>query len=341
MSVVRSELSDDNNDNNDNSRAAASTSEESHNANNESLPLAYQRRIDPAPYDGLHVRAIGLIRTPFPEKNGCPRQGQISHTRARLRLSIREAPHYLDGLEAYSHVHLLFHFHLNAPDAKPLPKIRPPLLDGRRIGALATRSPHRPNPIGLTIARIARIDRDTIHFESVDLVNGTPILDIKPYIPRFDSFPDARVPPWIHDPPVKKVHVRIEPFADSQLRSIFDAAADAAAPTTLLDAERKRTRLEFFASYSELRTAIDEVLSEDTRSVGLRNRINQGRTPEPQEPLFDPALLPGWHEGIDRGVHGISIDVLSLRVAFDHSTDPHTICVIRVEDWRHLHDAWD
>lgn len=299
------------------------------------------RRIDPAPYDGLHVRAIGLIRTPFPEKNGCPRQGQISHTRARLRLSLPDAAHYLDGLQAYSHVHLLFHFHLNGPALKPLPKIRPPMLDGRRIGALATRSPHRPNPIGLTIARIARIDRDTIHFESVDLVNGTPILDIKPYIPRFDSFPDARVPDWIHDPPVKKVHVRIEPFADAQLRSIFDAAADPAAATTLLDAQRQRTRLEFFTTYAELRTAIDEVLSEDTRSVGLRNRINQGRQPERQEPLFDPALLPGWHEGVDRGVHGISIDVLSLRVAFDQSTEPHTICVLRVEDWRHLHDQWD
>jgi tRNA-Thr(GGU) m(6)t(6)A37 methyltransferase TsaA len=315
--------------------AAASVASES------SLPVAYQRRIDPPVHQGLQLSAIGFIRTPFPEKNGCPRQGQISHTRARLRLTVKQPEQYLDGLELYSHVHLIFHFHLNGPVLRPLPKIRPPLLDGRKVGALATRSPHRPNPIGLTIARITRIEHDTIHFEGVDLVNGTPIFDIKPYIPRFDAFPAAVVPAWVQDPPVKRVAVAIEPFADAQLRSIFDATPDFGAPTTLLDAKRHRTRLEFFHTYDELRLVIDEVLGEDTRSIGLRDRLNRGIEPNAQEPLFDGSLLPGWEPGQNRGVHGVSIDVLSLRIEFDHSTDPHTIRVIRIEDWRHLHDNWN
>ena len=82
-------------------------------------------------------------------------------------------------------------------------KIAPPVLGGKKVGVFATRTPHRPNPIGLSVVRLDSISTspNAIHISGVDLVNGTPVIDIKPYVPSYDSVPGATSPEWTHQDP--------------------------------------------------------------------------------------------------------------------------------------------
>lgn len=149
---------------------------------------------------------IGVIRTAFAEKFGIPRQPGMVAT-AKGVIELRNHPFLSQAcrtLETFSHIWIIFVFHEHgARDWKP--SIRPPRLGGRtKVGVLSSRSPHRPNPIGLSAVKLDRIDFDhpkgaRIHVSGVDLLDGTPILDIKPYIPFADSIPDA-VPGWAAAP---------------------------------------------------------------------------------------------------------------------------------------------
>lgn len=130
-----------------------------------------------------------MIRTCFPEKRAVPRQTNVGN---RLKATIELFPdlftnndHALDGLEDYSHLWIIYHFHRNT--SHPKAKVAPPRLSGQRIGVFATRSPHRPSPIGLSLVEIDRIDGATISFFGTDMIDGTPVLDIKPYIPLYDT----------------------------------------------------------------------------------------------------------------------------------------------------------
>lgn len=141
---------------------------------------------------------IAHIHNDFDGKFGVPRQsGLVQGLEARIVF----CPEYrnvdaLRGLEGFSHIWLLWDFS-EAHSGKWSPTVRPPRLGGnKRMGVWATRSPFRPNNIGLSSVRIVRIELDTpegpvIHVEGADLMNGTPILDIKPYLPFTDSHPDA------------------------------------------------------------------------------------------------------------------------------------------------------
>ncbi|KAK5649062.1 hypothetical protein RI129_003954 [Pyrocoelia pectoralis] len=137
----------------------------------------------------LSLQYIGTIHTHFPEKRGTPRQpGICSDTTAKLTLNdvFTNPSHALDGLQEYSHMWILFHFHKN--DATHTrAKVSPPRLNGIRTGVFATRSPHRPCPIGLSLVKIDRIVDNNIYFNGVDMIDQTPVLDIKPYIPQYDS----------------------------------------------------------------------------------------------------------------------------------------------------------
>lgn len=139
---------------------------------------------------------IGVINTNFPEKRGTPRQpGICSDTVAKLILNndvFTNPEHSLEGLEEYSHMWILFHFHKNE-STHVRAKVAPPRLNGLRTGVFATRSPHRPCPIGLSLVKIEQVEERTIYFSGVDMVDGTPVLDIKPYIPQYDS-PGFTVP---------------------------------------------------------------------------------------------------------------------------------------------------
>ncbi len=145
------------------------------------------------------MKPIAYIRTDFGSKFGIPRQSGLV---SELLGCIVFEPEYriadaFRGLEGFSHLWLLWDFS-EAHRAEWSPTVRPPRLGGNtRMGVFATRSPFRPNPIGLSCVEIDRIELDTeegplVWVRGADLMNGTPIFDIKPYLPFTDSHPDAK-----------------------------------------------------------------------------------------------------------------------------------------------------
>lgn len=141
---------------------------------------------------------IGTIRTVYREKFGIPRQSGLAQGAWGVIELVNHDFYRLatEKLEEFSHLWIVFVFHRH--DAKQWkPRIRPPRLGGsKKVGVLASRSPHRPNPIGLSVVKIERIERaqgevTRIHVSGVDILDGTPVLDIKPYIPYADLVPDA------------------------------------------------------------------------------------------------------------------------------------------------------
>jgi len=141
---------------------------------------------------------IGHIRSPYTDKFGIPRQpGLVTAATARLELLLPFArEEAFAGLEGFSHLWLLFVFHA-VIDEGWRPKVRPPRLGGRRkVGVFASRSPHRPNPIGLSAVEYLGLEHDArglaLRLGGVDLLDGTPVLDVKPYVPYADAHPEAR-----------------------------------------------------------------------------------------------------------------------------------------------------
>ncbi|MBQ9698193.1 MAG: tRNA (N6-threonylcarbamoyladenosine(37)-N6)-methyltransferase TrmO [Acidaminococcaceae bacterium] len=144
------------------------------------------------------VKIIGHIRTDFSSKFGVPRQSGVVETlEARIEFEREYAqPEAFRGLEGFSHLWLIWQFS-EAVRSRWSATVRPPRLGGNtRVGVFATRSPFRPNAIGLSAVKIKRIELDTpkgpvIYVSGADLMDGTPILDIKPYLAYADSHPEA------------------------------------------------------------------------------------------------------------------------------------------------------
>lgn len=138
-------------------------------------------------------RALGILESCFREKFGAPRQPLlVPAAAARLKVRREFIPEQsLKGLEEFSHVWLLSYFHLNT-NKNFLSTVHPPRLKGKTVGVFASRSPHRPSPIGLSVAKLEKIAGDTLYLSGTDLVDGTPILDVKPYIPDYDAVPRAK-----------------------------------------------------------------------------------------------------------------------------------------------------
>ncbi len=139
-------------------------------------------------------KPIGVLYTPFKEPQGTPIQPAAA-SGAAGRIELR--PEYgagLQDLEGFSHLILIYVFH-RCRDYKLQVT---PFLDDRERGIFATRAPARPNPLGLSVVRLERIEGATLHIRDVDMVDGTPLLDIKPYVPQFDHRPGARIG-WLED----------------------------------------------------------------------------------------------------------------------------------------------
>ena len=144
------------------------------------------------------MKYIAHIRSDFPTKFGIPRQaGLVEGLRAQVVFAPEfRNPEALRGIEGFSHLWLIWEFSQNRREDWS-PTVRPPRLGGNvRMGVFATRSPFRPNPIGLSCVRLERVEWDTpqgpvLHVSGADLMDGTPIYDIKPYVPYTDSHPEA------------------------------------------------------------------------------------------------------------------------------------------------------
>ena len=152
----------------------------------------------PTAPEEMTLKVIAHIHTAFPTKFGIPRQSGLVDS---LRGEVIFTPEYrsadaVRGLEDFSHIWLVWQFSGAVRDSWS-PTVRPPRLGGnRRMGVFATRSPNRPNPIGLTCVKLEAVEPDTrdgpvLYVSGVDMQSGTPLLDVKPYLPYADARPDA------------------------------------------------------------------------------------------------------------------------------------------------------
>jgi len=131
----------------------------------------------------IRYKPIGIIHSPFKEPHGTP----IQPTAARdIEGTVEIFPEYVGGLkdiEGFSHVILIYHFHLSKGWTLEVK----PYMDDQLRGVFATRAPARPNPIGMSIVHLNRVEEERLYIRDVDIVDGTPLLDIKPYVSEFDA----------------------------------------------------------------------------------------------------------------------------------------------------------
>ena len=132
---------------------------------------------------------IGIIHTPFAEMKGMPIQA-IAGQGVEGTIELEEA--YVEGLrdiDGFTHLILLYHLH-QMTESK---LVVTPFLDTQPRGIFATRGPKRPNPIGFSTVRLLRVENNLLHIQDVDILDGTPLLDLKPYVPQFDDRADAQI----------------------------------------------------------------------------------------------------------------------------------------------------
>ena len=134
----------------------------------------------------LEIKPIGVIRTPFKSEDKIPIQSSKSEAIAEVEV-FSEYSAGLESLDGFSHIILLYWFH----KAQQLRLRVTPFLDTRERGLFSTRAPSRPNPIGLSIVRIMKIEGNIVRCLGADMLNDTPLIDIKPFVPEFDNRLDA------------------------------------------------------------------------------------------------------------------------------------------------------
>ena len=160
--------------------------------------LKSPQQISRAETSDFPISPIGFVSTWHQNKNGIPRQGCLAKSTCGI-IDLAQAPKFhpgfenpqfsLENLDEFSYVWIIFYFHENSNDKRNFvkTKVAPPRLGGDRVGLFSTRSPHRPNPIGLTLSKLVKVEGTKVHLQGLDLLDGTPILDIKPYIPSYDA----------------------------------------------------------------------------------------------------------------------------------------------------------
>ncbi|XP_006660647.1 uncharacterized protein LOC102720455 isoform X1 [Oryza brachyantha] len=260
------------------------------------------------------MASIGVVQSCFSTRNGTPRQPLVVPlARATVVLDPSRVPaEALEGLSDYSHCWILYVFHLNTDldkmwndpaRSKLKAKVRVPRLKGGKMGVLATRSPHRPNPIGLSVAKVEAVDGHSILLSGVDLVDGTPVLDIKPYLPYSDGVIGAAIPNWLEVDgalAVESIH-----FSEHFI-------------STLSDCWMHVQKQSLYASADEFRNLVKEVLSWDIRSLSQRirphevtikddahnggSKIHNGHSNDEDHQSVDPSTSVVYHlhlDGID------------------------------------------
>lgn len=242
----------------------------------------------------IALRPIGVVHSVYSLCVGTPRQGLLApDARGRIELDSAtpwNADDAVDGLAEYSHVWIQFVFHLNTVgksntndsnnnnnnNRRLTTKIAPPALGGRRkVGVLATRSPHRPNPVGLTLAKLDRIVTESrrnqgqvtcLYLSGLDLVDGTPVLDVKPFVPAYDAVASpadaVTVPSWVSRGLQTRRTVTFDPSSLGQLAAILQTRY------LRFYGRDERTRVQ---------AAIQQVLSVDVRSAWQTRKARQGQ----------------------------------------------------------------
>lgn len=241
----------------------------------------------------IELDFIAKVRSPFVEKFGIPRQAGLVpdlHSRIEFLGEYAQADALL-GLEQSSHIWLQFVFH-KSQNTRWRPKVRPPRMGGNRsMGVFATRSPVRPNPIGLSIAKIESIDLDKVAIvvSGLDLLDGTPLLDVKPYVP----------------------------YVDAQLEASNDFAESA---PNLLDVVFSKQAEDFCYQWPQLqRASIDlaqilrQLIAQDPRPAyhqGQSGDRAYGMSLRPV--LTGPVLNVRWHYQLRDGQEYVEIELISV-----------------------------
>ena len=170
-------------------------------------------------------QSIGQIESCFPENFGIPRQpGLVPEAMGRIRLlPPYDQPDAVRGLEGFSHLWVVFVFHQLKGDSTKT-TVRPPRLGGNmRLGVFASRATHRPNPIGLSLVKLEKIDASSggvsLEVSGLDMADGTPVLDIKPYLPYAESIPDA-LAGYANQPPEPTCEVVLSVQAKQQAEAL-------------------------------------------------------------------------------------------------------------------------
>ena len=216
------------------------------------------------------MKPVAYFESDFEEKFGIPRQsGVAAELTGRVVFTEEYAnPDYVRGIEGFSHLWLIWEFSEVPRDRRPSPTVRPPRLGGNtRVGVFATRSPFRPNPVGLSSVRLVSVEKGALTVSGADLMNGTPILDIKPYLAYTDSHPEASggftAGEW------KKLSVAFPPallalVPEEKQRGLIAALENDPRPSYQEDPERiYRMRFAGFDLAFRVREGILEVLGAD------------------------------------------------------------------------------
>lgn len=168
----------------------------------------------PGPDDDLVLRPIGVVRSPFKVHVGTPRQPAVAAGQTGEIVLRKGMQNCLADLARFSHVWVLYWFNYSVGWNE---QVRPPR-DTKKHGVFATRAPHRPNPIGLSVLRLLGVRGTTLRVEGLDILDGTPVLDLKPYVPYADALPHATAG-WLDDlgptpgPDHREIRVRPRPPA--------------------------------------------------------------------------------------------------------------------------------
>jgi tRNA-Thr(GGU) m(6)t(6)A37 methyltransferase TsaA len=246
----------------------------------------------------MTIQPVGVVRSIYQLSVGTPRQGLLApHARGRIELNmlpIDIATDAVAGLEDFSHVWIVFLFHLNTSAAggdehrRRRAKISPPALGGKKVGVFATRAPHRFNPVGMTLVKLDRIQVHQkhvqgrkpvktvcLHVSGLDLVDGTPVVDIKPFVPDYDGVPidsGYKLPTWVSGGLATKRVVCIVDEARQELRNIL---------------HENESALEFYGGgadespqvgFENVLQCIEEVLAIDVRSQWQTKKARQGKS---------------------------------------------------------------
>ncbi len=139
--------------------------------------------------ESIEFKVLGVVESRFEHQTGTPIQGRLAPEETAVIRIYDEYTAGLKDIDGFSHIYVFFGF--NRSDSGKL--LVKPYLDTVERGIFATRSPLRPNPLGMTIVRLERIEGNKLHVSGVDILNGSPVLDIKPYIPAFDYHQPERI----------------------------------------------------------------------------------------------------------------------------------------------------
>lgn len=202
------------------------------------------------------LEIIARVHSPFKEKFGIPRQpGLINHLQSKIVLEPKfNKAEYIEGIEAHSHIWLIFSFHQNLNQGYK-PQVRPPRLGGnKKLGVFATRATFRPNGMGMSAVKLIKVETQasqlSLVVEGADLLDQTPILDIKPYIPYSDIIPGASSE-LAEQAPSTELQVNFSNLAKSQLSQLSAS------------------------NYPKIVEVITGVLAQDPRPAYKKNKLDE------------------------------------------------------------------